>query len=234
MKKPKRILCAVLALLMLLGAAAAVSVRPAYATKTEAELEEEQRKAAQVAALEQKKKEQQVKLKELEKQIVEMQQTIDDLQKQLDVAKAGETKKVSEVSKDEYGMGETWTVDGQWKLTVLSVEETQERNEYSDKNPVAVYLVTYEYEDLGYEEEGWNGLYLSMEDGIVDTAGKMGYDYPGDVTDYPQETPVGATCTAQACIGVENAGDFKIHFSTYDGNGKEQKAVFAVKVDGEN
>lgn len=50
MKKPKRILCAVLALLMLLGAAAAVSVRPAYATKTEAELEEEQRKAAQVAA----------------------------------------------------------------------------------------------------------------------------------------------------------------------------------------
>ena len=46
MKKPKRILCAVLALLMLLGAAAAVSVRPAYAAKTEAELEEEQRKAA--------------------------------------------------------------------------------------------------------------------------------------------------------------------------------------------
>ena len=71
MKKPKRILCAVLALLMLLGAAAAVSVRPAYATKTEAELEEEQRKAAQVAALEQKKKEQQEKLKELEKQIAE-------------------------------------------------------------------------------------------------------------------------------------------------------------------
>ena len=71
MKKPKRILCAVLALLMLLGAAAAVSVRPAYAAKTEAELEEEQRKAAQVAALEQKKKEQQEKLKELEKQIAD-------------------------------------------------------------------------------------------------------------------------------------------------------------------
>ena len=71
MKKPKRILCAVLALLMLLGAAVAVSVRPAYAAKTEAELEEEQRKAAQVAALEQKKKEQQEKLKELEKQIAD-------------------------------------------------------------------------------------------------------------------------------------------------------------------
>ena len=45
-----------------------------------------------------------------EDQIVEMQQTIDDLQKQLDEAKAGETKEASEVSKDEYGMGETWTV----------------------------------------------------------------------------------------------------------------------------
>lgn len=79
MKKPKRILCAVLALLMLLGAAAAVSVRPAYATKTEAELEEEQRKAAQVAALEQKKKEQQEKLKDLEKQIAEAKAKKEDV-----------------------------------------------------------------------------------------------------------------------------------------------------------
>lgn len=53
------------------GCGRAVSVRPAYAAKTEAELEEEQRKAAQVAALEQKKKEQQEKLKDLEKQIAE-------------------------------------------------------------------------------------------------------------------------------------------------------------------
>lgn len=174
------------------------------------------------------------RIQELEQQIAEMQQTIDDLQKQLDEATEGETEADSAVSKDEYGMGETWIVDGQWKLTVLSVEETQERNDYSDKNPAAVYLVTYEYENLGYEEEGWNGLYLSLDDGIVDAEGKMGYEYPGDVTDYPQETPVGAACTAQACIGVEHAGDFKIHFSTYDGNGKEQKAIFAVKVAGEN
>ena len=48
------------------------------------------------------------RIQELEEQIVEMQQTIDDLQKQLDEAKAGETKEASEVSKDEYGMGETW------------------------------------------------------------------------------------------------------------------------------
>ena len=71
MKSAKRVLCAVLALLMLLTAAAAVSVRPAYAEKTEEELAAEAEKAAQIAALEQKKKEQQEKLKELEKQIAE-------------------------------------------------------------------------------------------------------------------------------------------------------------------
>ena len=71
MKIGKRVLCAALSLLLLLTAAAAVAVRPAYAEKTEEQLAEEQRKAAQIAALEQKKKEQQAKLKDLEKQISE-------------------------------------------------------------------------------------------------------------------------------------------------------------------
>ena len=71
MKLGKRVLCAALSLLLLLTAAAAVAVRPAYAEKTEEQLAEEQRKEAQIAALEQKKKEQQAKLKDLEKQISE-------------------------------------------------------------------------------------------------------------------------------------------------------------------
>ena len=79
MKSAKRILCAVLAVLTLLTLAAAGTVRPAYAAKTAAELEEEQRKAAQIAALEQKKKEQQEKLKELEKQIAEAKAKKEDV-----------------------------------------------------------------------------------------------------------------------------------------------------------
>lgn len=79
MKSAKRILCAFLAVLTLLALAAAGSVRPAYAAKTAAELEEEQRKAAQIAALEQKKKEQQEKLKELEKQIAEAKAKKEDV-----------------------------------------------------------------------------------------------------------------------------------------------------------
>lgn len=79
MKSAKRILCAFLAILTLLTLAAAGSVRPAYAAKTAAELEEEQRKAAQIAALEQKKKEQQEKLKDLEKQIAEARAKKEDV-----------------------------------------------------------------------------------------------------------------------------------------------------------
>lgn len=79
MKSAKRIFCAFLAVLTLLTLAAAGSVRPAYAAKTAAELEEEQRKAAQIAALEQKKKEQQEKLKELEKQIAEAKAKKEDV-----------------------------------------------------------------------------------------------------------------------------------------------------------
>lgn len=79
MKSTKRILCAFLAVLTLLTLAAAGSVRPAYAAKTATELEEEQRKAAQIAALEQKKKEQQEKLKDLEKQIAEAKAKKEDV-----------------------------------------------------------------------------------------------------------------------------------------------------------
>lgn len=166
------------------------------------------------------------KIAELEKQVTEMQQTIDKLQRQLDEAQISSES----TSQDTYKIGETYVVEGQWKITVNSITATDDRNEYSDKNPVAVYLVTYTYENLGYNDDIINGLYISLDDGIVDSAGKMGYSYPGDISMYPQETPVGASCQAQACIGVDNAGSFKINFYNYDSNGQKQSAVFEIDV----
>lgn len=166
------------------------------------------------------------KIAELEKQVTEMQQTIDKLQRQLDEAQISSES----TSQDTYKIGETYVVEGQWKITVNSITATDDRNEYSDKNPAAVYLVTYTYENLGYNDDIINGLYISLDDGIVDSAGKMGYSYPGDISMYPQETPVGASCQAQACIGVDNAGSFKINFYNYDGNGQKQSAVFEIDV----
>lgn len=97
------------------------------------------------------------------------------------------------------------------------MEETKDRNEYSDKNSAAVYVVTYTYENIGYvDEDGiMDGMYVSLEDGIVDSTGKMGYSYPGDVTKYAQSVPVGAFCEAQACIGVDTPGSFRMTRVSY-------------------
>ena len=165
------------------------------------------------------------RIKELETQVTEMQKTINDLTAEL-------AKYTEGTSQDEYKIGDTWTVPGQWAVTINSVEATEDRNEFSEKSPAVVYIVTYTYENIGYEDKDgiMNGLYIDLENGIMDSDGKMGYSYPGDITMYPQETPVGGKCEAQACIGVDNAGSFKIHYTGYDGEGKEQSAVFNVEV----
>lgn len=136
-------------------------------------------------------------------------------------------------NKDTYHIGDTWRVAGQWELTVTSVEETDYRNEYWDKNPEAVYIINYTYRNIGYvDSDGiWDGLYISLDDMIVDSKGKMGESYPGDITNYPQEVPVGAYCEAQVCIGVDHPGDFTITTKKYDGNNNEQKATFYLEVE---
>ena len=108
--------------------------------------------------------------------------------------------------KTPFNVGETWTVDGQWTLTINSAVATEERNEFSDKKPAAVYIVDYTYTNTGYEDEDgiMDGLYISIEDSIVDNAGTMGYSYPGDITNHPKVIQ-------------------------YDGNGKKQSAKFNVE-----
>lgn len=138
----------------------------------------------------------------------------------------------SSQEQSEFAVGETWTVSGQWELTVTSIEETDARNEYSETNPAAVYIVSYTYNNIGYKDASgvMNGLFFSLDNSIVDCEGSMGYSYPGDVEKYPQETPVGANCSAQVCIGVDHAGmPIKLYVTTYDGNEKEQSATFIVQ-----
>ena len=132
-----------------------------------------------------------------------------------------------------YHIGDTWRVAGQWELTITSVEETADRNEYSDKNPEAVYIVNYTYKNIGYVDQNgiMDGLYMTIDDTIVDSAGKMGYSYPGDISTYPEEVPVGAYIEAQAFIGVDNDGSFKLYVTDYDGYGNEHNAVFEVEAE---
>lgn len=136
------------------------------------------------------------------------------------------------------GIGEPWTVDGQWALTITGVRPTDERNEFEYRNPAAVYVVDYEYTNLGYQEEASDmsgdsedvGLFMTVDSQIVDSAGLMGYSYAGTVESSPEIIPVGETCHAQECIGVENPGDFRLTVSMYDTTGTKQRQTFLVKV----
>lgn len=130
----------------------------------------------------------------------------------------------------EYQIGDTWKVNNEWSVKINSVEETQDRNQFSEKTPKAVYIVTYTYKNLGYDREDWDGLYLNIDDRIVDAKGYMGYSYPATRAYFPQEVPIGASCKAQVCVGVDHPGNFKLYVEEYDSNETEQKAIFNVKV----
>ena len=75
-----------------------------------------------------------------------------------------------------------------------------------------------------------NGLYMDFEtQQIVDSEGNMCSGYPLDV-EYPQETPVGAKCSAECAIGLKAEGSpIKIIYSGYTGSGEEQKATFELE-----
>ena len=129
-------------------------------------------------------------------------------------------------------MGEAWVVDGQWQFTIDSAEVTEERNEYEESNPAQVIMIHYSYENLGYEDSSgiWSGLYMSLDGNaqVIDSNGNMCRTYPlGDV--YPQETPVGAKCSAEACYGLIAAGSpVKVIINMYDGNMDEQQATYEL------
>lgn len=133
----------------------------------------------------------------------------------------------------EYGLGDTWTVDGQWSLTVDSISVTDDRNEFSEKEPAQVLILNYVYENIGYEDEFMDGLFFDLENGqIVDSEGFMGYSYPGNITDYSKEVPVGAKCKAQSCIGLDSeSAEVKIIISKYDGTGTEHTATFVLPIE---
>ncbi|MCD8179922.1 MAG: hypothetical protein LUF26_00360 [Firmicutes bacterium] len=145
-------------------------------------------------------------------------------------AETNETTSTAE--KTSYAIGETWTVDGQWSLTITGVTATDYRNQFYDTHtPSAVYIIDYTYTNIGYEDDSGllDGLYFNLDyETIVDSNGTLGYSYPAADVTYPDQTPVGATCNAQAAIGVDNAGSFTLTVNKYDGNGKKQKASFDI------
>ena len=135
--------------------------------------------------------------------------------------------------KDYYSLGETWTVDGQWKLTFDSVTTTDYRNQYSDKNPEQVVIIKYTYENLGYEGT-FQDLYISsMSMKVIDEKSEIASTYPAEISVHPDETPIGTKCVgAEEAFGLNNdSKTITVYLDKYDGNSTKQKAKFILKVD---
>lgn len=135
-----------------------------------------------------------------------------------------------EINDEPLKVGETWTVDGQWNLTINAVTETTERNNYSELNPEKVYIIDYTYENIGYKDN--YGLYLYLDGCIVDSTGLMGYSYPVGVDSYPATLQPGEVCHAQTAVGLDHAGNFRIYMNEYDdSNDGTQKQVFLIETE---
>ncbi len=101
---------------------------------------------------------------EKDDRIAEFEAQVADLQVQLEEALA---KIPSSTDQEEYKIEETWGVENAFKVTIDSVEETQDRNPYDETNPAAVYVITYTYENIGLEEE----LYLTQKNKTLEIQG---------------------------------------------------------------
>lgn len=142
-------------------------------------------------------------------------------------AKKDENKNDSKVlTKDD-----EWVVDGQWKLKILDVKATDDRNEFSEKEPKQVVVVSYSYENIGFDDKISDGLFFTP-DQIVDETGSVGYTYPGEITNYPDEVPVGSKIEiAEEVFGLDHESkEVTLIFTKYDGNDQKQKATFKVPV----
>jgi hypothetical protein len=130
-----------------------------------------------------------------------------------------------------YGLNETWTVDGALALTFTAAAVTDDRNQFDDSNPTQVVILTYDYENLGIDNE-YMDLYISSSDfKVIDSAGVMASTYPA-TTEYPQETPIGAKCIgAQQAYGLTNAGGvITVQVTVYGNNFEKHEAVFELPV----
>ncbi|HQK54598.1 MAG: hypothetical protein GX867_10560 [Tissierellia bacterium] len=101
-----------------------------------------------------------------------------------------------------YRVGETAIVDDAYAITIIGVVETEERNQFSDKQVEQVLIIDYIYENLSLADED---IYISdMNFKFVDEGGNMCDSYPVGEIYPPEHTPMGARTLTSMTIGTIN------------------------------
>lgn len=133
-----------------------------------------------------------------------------------------------------YSVGDTVTMknsDGtdKLKVTINSVTLSNERNQYTDKNPAQVVVIDYTYENVGSDSDIY---YSSSCIKVTDEKGNLCDTYPLSLNEYPKSTPKGSKCKAKQAYGtVEESSKIKLALkdSILDTNSSDD-AIFEVNI----
>lgn len=122
----------------------------------------------------------------------------------------GEPTTKKEQEEQSFHIGERAVFDDRYALTILSMTETSDRNEFSEKEVAQVFFIEYLYENLDSEEE----IYISeMDFKMVDAGGNMVDTYPLDAGHSAQYTPKGAKTLGSFAVGTVVEGtELKLHY----------------------
>ena len=138
----------------------------------------------------------------------------------------------------QYGVGETWVVDGQWEFTVTSVTEHYMCSEYYKEeygqDCKQVVMINYSYKNIGYVNDSRLQLYFSsarfdVYDGIGEAALCSMYCTHEKS---PSSLIPGTFCTASEAYMLSNKGDsISLYVTCYTENGMgKQRAIFVLPI----
>lgn len=131
-----------------------------------------------------------------------------------------------------YGPGETWTVDGDFSLTFTAANETDFRNEFSEKNPAQVIVLSYDYTNIDHKKDVMDLYISSVSFYVIDESGVIAETYPVTGISYPQEIPIGTSdLGAQEAFGLKNASrEVMVYVEIYGNDYVPYEAYFKLPV----
>lgn len=136
---------------------------------------------------------------------------------------SSEAKPVEE--KKAFAIGDKITFDGEVAITVTSAHYTEERNQFSDLNPLHVLVVTYSVENLSNED------YLAWRELDLYVNGKKMESYPVD--SFISENISAGRSFDGATVGfaITEEGDYELEVkpSTLGTTAKPQIVAFTVQ-----
>lgn len=101
--------------------------------------------------------------------------------------------------------------EGEYKFKITKVEETAERNEFSDKTPNRVIIISYEYENISYSTD----LFISdMNFKAYDKDNNSMDTYPASI-EYADSISAGRKTSGQMAFGLNSDKNY-VELEFYD------------------